>query len=58
MANKEVRALAKYLAVPFWKIADELGICEATVSRMLRKELNLEDKEKIIKAIKKNAKGE
>lgn len=45
--NDEVKAEAKSLGIPLWRIADELKISEPTMTRMLRHELTPEKKEQI-----------
>ena len=37
--NKDVRIAARQARVPLWKIADALGVSEATFTRMMRREL-------------------
>ena len=56
MANYEIRLKARAKKVPLWKLADELGICEMTLSRWLRHELPPEKRERILEAIDKLAK--
>lgn len=50
-ANLAVREAAKNAGVPLWKIAEALGISEATIVRWLRVDLSPEKKEKIMCAI-------
>lgn len=50
MANEKIRLKAKGSGIPFWKIANALGISEATMTRLMRTELNPE-KESEIEAI-------
>lgn len=50
MANNDIREAAKQKRIPLWKIADALGITDASFSRKLRHELN-EDKKQQIKTI-------
>lgn len=47
ICNKDIRDLAKLKGIPLWKIANGLGITDATFSRKLRFELPIETKEKI-----------
>ena len=47
MYNQDIRDLAKSKSIPLWKIANGLGITDATFSRKLRFELPIETKEKI-----------
>ncbi|MBQ8767172.1 MAG: hypothetical protein IJZ16_10260 [Clostridia bacterium] len=39
LANKEIRNRAKAAGVRFWQISKEIGVSEATLTRMLREEL-------------------
>lgn len=48
MRNQEIREAAKKNGVAFWKIAEKLGISEATITRWLRFELPDEKREKIL----------
>lgn len=45
MANLDLRFKAKAAGVPFWKIAEKLGVTEVTITRRLRKELSPEQKQ-------------
>lgn len=56
MQNLEIREAAQKAGVRLWRIADELGICEATFSRKLRYEFEPEMKQKALAAIRKLAK--
>ncbi len=47
MANESIRLKAKGAGIPFWKIANALGISEATMTRLMRTELNPEKKTEI-----------
>lgn len=51
MANQDIRNEAKKAGVKFWQIADKLGISEPTITRLMRRELNVEKKEEILKII-------
>ena len=53
MCNVDVRRIAKEKNVPLWKIADSLGICDMTLTRRLRRELQQADKERIFAIIDK-----
>ena len=61
MTTKELREKAKKNKVTLWQIADELGVSEATITRLFRHDLNEERKAQISEAIKriaaKNAMG-
>lgn len=50
-ANTQVRIAAKEAGVPLWLVARGLGISEATMTRMLRKELASADKERVLRVI-------
>jgi len=47
MANADLRAEAKAAGVPIWKIGNELGISEPTMTRKLRNELTAAEKTEI-----------
>jgi lambda repressor-like predicted transcriptional regulator len=47
MANADVKQEAKRAGITLWRIADELGICDMTLSRRLRHELPDAEKQKI-----------
>jgi transposase-like protein len=47
MANNNIRLMARGSGVPFWKIAQVLGISEPTMTRRLRNELSAKEKAKI-----------
>ena len=51
--NKDIRDYARIKDVRLWQIAEELGICDASFSRMLRKEFDDSKKEEIISIIDK-----
>lgn len=51
MSNTELRAELKAAKIPYWMIADKLGVHENTVIRLMRHELSCEDRERINKAI-------
>lgn len=53
MANLDIRSAAVAAGVKLWRIADALGIADASLSRKLRKELPPQEKEKIISIIRK-----
>ena len=53
MANLDIRAAAVSAGVKLWRVADALGIADASLSRKLRKELSQEEKEKIFSIIRK-----
>ena len=51
MANLDIRAEAVSRGVRLWRVAEELGIADASLSRKLRKELPQTEKERIISII-------
>lgn len=51
MKNSDVRVCAIEHGVRIWEIADRLGISPETLSRKLRRELEPEEKERMIQAI-------
>ena len=51
LANTEIRKAAKAANIPLWKIALELGISEATMTRKMRCELSEEEKKKVLTII-------
>ena len=50
-ANRDIRIKACEMGVHYWEIAKGLGIRPETFSRLLREELNDQQKEKVMKAI-------
>lgn len=58
MKNKDIRQEAKGANVKLWQIADNLGIADTNFSKMLRKELSENQKEKIRYIIKNFRKEE
>lgn len=52
LANETVRNAAKKAKVPLWMIASELGISEPTMTRKLRRELQDNEREQMLKIIK------
>ena len=54
--NYDIRTMARSQGVKFWEIADALCIQDSAFSRMLRKELPQEEKEKILQIIDQLAK--
>ena len=53
MANLDIRAEAVSRGVRLWRVAEELGIADASLSRKLRKELPQDQKEKIFDIIRR-----
>ena len=56
MANLDIRAAAVSHGVRLWRIAEELGIADASLSRKLRKELPQEEKEQMMAIIQRLSK--
>lgn len=55
--NLEIRAAMKAHGVPQWAVAEELGMSEFKLCRMLRHELPDNDREKILAIISDLAEG-
>lgn len=55
MENEKVRQAARAAHVPLWKIADEIGVSEPTMTRWLRKPLSEKLETEIMTAINKLA---
>ena len=55
MSNLDVKMRAVGCGVPLWKVADQLGIADTSLSRKLRKELSDDEKKKIFEIIDKLA---
>ena len=53
MRNQDIRRTAAGAGVKLWQIADALGIADCSLSRKLRKELPLDEKEKIFSIIQR-----
>ena len=51
MKNKDIRIFAMEHGVRLWEIANKLGFSPETMSRRLRQELSLEEKEHMKQAI-------
>ncbi len=49
--NNEVRKKARAANIPYWKIADKLGVSENTLYRWLRKPLSESKKADVLNAI-------
>lgn len=50
-SNNDIREAAKKKGVKLWQIAKSLGINDGNFSRRLRKELTIEEKNKIFSVI-------
>ena len=53
MQNNEIKQMAKEKNIRLWQIADVYGITDGNFSRLLRKELPTDKKEKIVSIINK-----
>lgn len=53
MENQKLRKAARAAFVPLWKVAEELGISEPTLTRWLRVPLPEEKEKAIMEAIQK-----
>lgn len=51
MKNNDIRQEVQKANVKLWQIAEKLGVTDSTFSKMLRKELSAEQKEKIFTII-------
>lgn len=49
--NNDVRQAAKRNGVALWAVADDLGISEATMTRLLRRKLSDGDRSRVMDAI-------
>ena len=58
MKNQDIRNEITKAGLKLWQIAEKLGINDGNFSRMLRKELSAEKKEKIRGIIKKLKEGD
>lgn len=55
MKNLELRKAAKAAGIPLWRIADAIGVGEATMTRKLRHELPENKKKQLLNLIKQLA---
>ena len=53
MENLQIRSLLKMKGIPFWKIAEQIGISEPTMTRWMRTPLSNDHYNKIMEAIQK-----
>lgn len=58
MENIEVRRAARIAGVPLWRVAQQAGISEPTLTRWLRVPLSKEREARLLKAISELAGGE
>ena len=54
-ANSDIRTAAKNANIPLWKIADRYGVNDGNFTRLMRKELSQEKKDRIFAIIKEIA---
>lgn len=57
MANRQIKEHARKTGVRLWQIAEVLEVSEATMSRMMRKELTPEKRQKIMQIIDQLSEG-
>ncbi len=50
-ANKEIREAAKNAGVRLWRVAESIGMSDATFSRKLRRELPEQERSRILNII-------
>lgn len=58
MANKEIRCAIINHGIRQYALADKLGMTETALSKKLRKELEPDERERILNAISEMSKGE
>ena len=51
--NQDIRAAAKAAGVPIWKIAEAMNCSEPTMTRRFRREMDPEEKERILSIIER-----
>ena len=56
-SNAKVKLAARGAGVPLWKVARELGISEATITRRLREPLNEDEKNRFLEVIEQLREG-
>lgn len=52
MENQDIRLKAKGAGVPLWKVAEYIGISEPTLTRLLRRKVDKDTKQRLIAAIR------
>ena len=57
MNNMKIRQMLMEVGMKNYQLADLMGISEFTLSRRLRKELPVEEQERIVLLIKENRRG-
>ena len=53
MANLELKKTAKAAKIPFWRIAEAMGISETAMSRKMRHELTEQERQEVLATIAK-----
>lgn len=56
MSNRDIRNAAGGYGIRLWQVAEAIGMNESAFSRKMRKELPMEEKEKILAVIENLAK--
>lgn len=56
--NYDIRRAAKDEGVRLWQVGEEMGITDSNFSRLLRRELDTETREKVLGIIEQLKKGE
>lgn len=56
MSNKDIRNAISNAGLRYWQVADALSMSDGAFSRKLRRELAPEEKESVLKVIRKLAK--
>ena len=51
MNNQDIREAIKSANLKYWQVADQYGLTDSNFSRLLRKELTNDKKEKVFEAI-------
>lgn len=51
MNNRDIRTLLKMKRIPMWKVAEQIGISEPTITRWFREPLTTDHFQKVMKAI-------
>jgi len=57
MSNQDIRRAAAGAGIKLWQIAEALGIADCSLSRKLRRELPVEEKQRIFAIISDLAKN-
>ena len=57
MENTKIRLAARGAGVPLWRIAQEMGVSEPTITRRLRTKLPIDEEKKILNIIRRIKEG-